>query len=389
MTGRKTRIMCCVLLSGLLGLAGCSSPSSGSAGNEISAASEADDTLGLKPEGSMELLYAEHFSVEYYEGGYRKLATMDGTEILVVPEGKEAPEGLKEDVIILDQPVENLYLVASSVMDMFCRLDGLDAIRFSGQKEESWYIEKAKAAMAAGDILYAGKYNQPDYELIVSENCSLAIENRMITHTPEVKEMLEDFGIPVMIEYSSYEPHPLGRVEWIKFFGAMLGKEAEAEAVFQEQADILSRIIKAENTDRTAAFFFITANGQVQVRQSADYIPKMLRLAGGRYTFENLGDSESGRSTVNMQVEAFYDGAKDSDFLIYNSSIDGGVASLSELLDKCPVLADFKAVKDGNVWCTTGDVYQQSMSVGYLLEDFYSMFHEKPEEEMHYLFRLK
>lgn len=389
MTGRKTRIMCCVLLAGLLGLAGCSSPSSGSAGNEISAASEADDTLGLKPEGSMELLYAEHFSVEYYEGGYRKLATMDGTEILVVPEGKEAPEGLKEDVIILDQPVENLYLVASSVMDMFCRLDGLDAIRFSGQKEESWYIEKAKAAMAAGDILYAGKYNQPDYELIVSENCSLAIENRMITHTPEVKEMLEDFGIPVMIEYSSYEPHPLGRVEWIKFFGAMLGKEAEAEAVFQEQADILSRIIKAENTDRTAAFFFITANGQVQVRQSADYIPKMLRLAGGRYTFENLGDSESGRSTVNMQVEAFYDGAKDSDFLIYNSSIDGGVASLSELLDKCPVLADFKAVKDGNVWCTTGDVYQQSMSVGYLLEDFYSMFHEKPEEEMHYLFRLK
>ena len=389
MTKKTIRILCCVWLTGLLGLAGCSSPSSDSAEDTKTAVEGAASIPGLKPEGSMELQYAEHFSVDYYEGGYRKLATMDGTEILVVPEGKEAPEGLEEDVILLKQPVENLYLVASSVMDMFCRLDGLDAIRLSGQKEEGWYMEEAKEAMAAGDILYAGKYNQPDYELIVSENCSLAIENRMITHTPEVKEMLEDFGIPVMIEYSSYEPHPLGRVEWVKFFGAMLGKEEEAEAIFQEQAEILNQVTQSEQTDQTVAFFFLTANGQVQVRQSKDYIPKMIQLAGGRYIFEDLGDETSGRSTVNMQIEAFYDGAKDSDFLIYNSSIDGGVSSLKELLDKCPVLADFKAVKNGNVWCTTRDVYQQSMSIGYLLEDFYSMFHKKPEEEMHYLFRLK
>ena len=54
----------------------------------------------------------------------------------------------------------------------------------------------------------------------------------MISHSPEVIEMLKDFGIPVMIEYSSYESHPLGRVEWIKFFGALVGKEEEAEKVF-------------------------------------------------------------------------------------------------------------------------------------------------------------
>lgn len=387
MTGRKKRIMYCILLTGLLGLSGCGSPASGSSEAVLSA--EAEDSLGLKSEGSIKLQYAEHFSIDCYEGGYRKLSVMDGTEILVVPEGKETPENIGEDMIILKQPVKNLYLVASSVMDMFCRLDGLSSIRLSGQKEDGWYIKEARDAMAAGQILYAGKYNKPDYELILSEDCSLAIENRMITHTPEVKEMLEKFGIPVMIEYSSYEPHPLGRVEWIKFFGVMLGKEEEAEALFQEQAEILNRVSRSENTGQTAVFFFITANGQAQVRQSADYIPKLLQMAGGRYVFEHLGDPKSGRSTVNMQVEAFYDGARDSDFLIYNSSIDGGVASMAELLDKCPVLADFKAVKTGNVWCTTGDVYQQSMSIGYLLEDFYTMFHRKSEDEMHYLFRLK
>ena len=40
-------------------------------------------------EGSMELQYAENFSVDYYEGGYRMLKTMDGTELFIVPEEKE------------------------------------------------------------------------------------------------------------------------------------------------------------------------------------------------------------------------------------------------------------------------------------------------------------
>ncbi len=144
-----------------------------------------------------------------------------------------------------------------------------------------------------------------------------------------------------------------------------------------------------EKTDQTVAFFFITSNGLVQVRQSSDYIPKLIQLAGGRYIFEDLGDPESGRSTMNMQMEEFYAGARDADILIYNSSIDGGVRTLKELLAKCPVLEDFRAVQTGNVWCTTNDMYQQSMSIGNLLKDIGNVLRDPVEEEMEYLFRLK
>lgn len=401
MTGRKKiTTICCIFFVGLLGLYGCSSPSSDSVESTVMESESGQTTSNqtaeketeeaeLVYEGSMELEYAEKFSVDYYEGGYRLLSITDGTQILVVPEGKEVPKDVEEDVIVLKQPIENLYLVASSVMNIFSELDALDTIRLSGQKEEGWYIEEAKEAMAAGEILYAGKYNKPDYELIVSENCSLAIENMMISHSPEVIEMLEDFGIPVMIEYSSYESHPLGRVEWIKFFGALVGKEEEAEVVFARQTAILEEVTADEKTDKTVAFFFITSNGLVQVRQSSDYIPKMIELAGGKYIFENVGDAESSRSTMNMQIEEFYDGAKDADFIIYNSSIDGGVASIEELIDKCSVLEDFKAVQEGNVWCTTNDMYQQSMSIGDLIEDIHNMLLGEDEEEMEYLFRLE
>ena len=384
MPGRKSNRWICLMIIGLLGLCSCSSPSSNLKEEK---AEQTQQTLVY--EKTMELKYAENFQVDYYEGGYTMLLLpMEHTKFLVVPEGMEEPSGLEKDIIVLNRPIQNLYVVASSVMDMFQELDSLDTIAFSGQKEENWYIEGAKKAMQEGKMQYAGKYNQPDYERIVSGNCSLAIENMMISHAPEVKEKLNEFGIPVMIERSSYETHPLGRVEWVKFFGALLGKEKEAEEIFQKQEEILKKVTGEEKTGKTVAFFFVTSNGMIQVRQSNDYIPKMIELAGGTYVFSDLGEDSTKRSTINMQVEEFYDGAKDADFLIYNSSIDGGVKNLEQLLEKCDVLKDFKAVKEGNVWCTTNNMYQQSLSIGYLMEDIYKMLREK-ESKMQYLYPLR
>ena len=398
MSGRKKyrKQILCMLLMGLLGLNGCGSPSSASMGTseETTDHTQISETAGilssLQFQGSMELQYAENFSVDYYEGGYELLTTMpDSKQYLLVPEGAEIPAGLDENICTLQEPLDNIYLVASGVMDMFASLDAVDKIRFSGQKQENWYIQKAKDAMAAGKLVYAGKYSKPDYELLVSEGCDLAIENRMITHSPEVVEMLESFDIPVIIEYSSYEQHPLGKVEWVKFFGALTGKEAEAEAAFAEQAEILKRVSNGEKTGKTVAFFYVTSNGLIQVRQSTDYIPKLIELAGGRYIFDDLEDSGSGRSTLNMQMEDFYAGAKDADILIYNSSIDGGVNNIEELLGKCNILKDFKAVQEGQVYCTTNDMYQQSMAVGYLLQDMHAVLTEEKPTELKYLFLLE
>lgn len=349
---------------------------------------------------SMELSYAENFAVDYYEGGYKLLTTrLNGDRILIVPKHQQVPEdaealvspsaeGKPGKLIVLQEPVKNLYLVASSVMDMFAQLDSMDAISMCGLKEEDWYIPAAKQAMKDGTLLYAGKYSQPDYELLLSQNCSMAIENSMIYHTPEVMEKLGEFGIPTLVEYSSYEEHPLGRVEWVRFFGALLDQEEKADQLFEKQKEALKRVETEESTGKTVAFFYITSNGLVQVRQSTDYIPKMIELAGGKYVFENLGDPDSRRSTVNLQLEDFYDGAQDADFLVYNTTIDRQVQTLEDLLKKCSLLKDFKAVKNHQVWCTTEDMYQQSMSAGNLIEDFHRML-TGDDKETRYLYRLK
>lgn len=374
-----------ILIFTVTALVSCGSPEE--AGGRLS--EDRDISPELEYESRMSLDYAEEFAVDNYSDGYALISISDGSRFLVVPEGKEAPENLDEDIVVLKQPVDHIYMVASAVMDMFRAIDAMDAIRLSGTDADGWHIEEARAAMEAGDILYAGKYSMPDYERILSEGCRLAIENMMITHTPEVQEQLEGFGIPVLVDRSSYESHPLGRMEWVKLYGVLMGREAEAEAAFKAQTETLDEISHQENTGKTVAFFYLTANGAVNVRKSSDYVPKMIDLAGGKYIFENLGDAESKSSSTNMQIEEFYAGAKDADYLIYNSTVDGEIGSMDELLSKSDLLKDFKAVKEGHVWCTTSNFYQESMSLGTFIMDVYKMLTEGETADTAYMYLLK
>lgn len=342
---------------------------------------------------SEELTYAQKFSIDDYEGDYHLVTVTDGSRYLLVPEGKEVPDDLASDIVVIQEPVQNIYLAASAAMDMFVSLDALDSIRFSSLKADGWYIDQAKEAMENGDILYAGKYSTPDYEQIVQGNCGLAIENTMILHTPEVKEQLEKFGIHALVDYSSYEPEPLGRTEWVKLYGLLTGHEKEAEDAFnKEQAameEVQNSVAASEGKEtKTVAFFYITSNGQANVRKSADYLPKMIEMAGGQYIFKDLGDEEEATSTMSMQMEEFYAGAKDADYIIYNSTIEGELDSVDDLLAKSPLFEKFRAVQEGHVYCTSKNLYQSTMELGTITSDIHRML-VGDDEDLTYLYQLK
>ncbi|MBQ0134848.1 MAG: ABC transporter substrate-binding protein, partial [Clostridiales bacterium] len=274
----------------------------------------------LTPLSEEELSYATEFSLTHYSEGLTLLSVSDGERYLIVPESADVPAGLDGDITVLRQPLRNLYLVATSAMDLFRALDAVDCIRLSGLKQNDWYIAEAAGAMERGELLYAGKYSAPDYERICQEKCSLAVESTMIYHTPEVKEQLERLGIPVFVERSSYVRHPLGRMEWIKVYGALLGREEAAGRLFEAELEKLDGILSQSSTGKTVAFFSINSNGSVTVRKSGDYIARSIELAGGRYIFPDLGADDSAVTTLNMQMETFCDEALSADILIYNST---------------------------------------------------------------------
>ena len=329
---------------------------------------------------------ATEFSITQLTDGYELITVPATGKLLLVPEGMGKPVDLPDDVIVLYRPVDRIYLAATSAMDFFRALDGVASVRFSGTKADGWAIDEAKDAMERGDMLFAGKYNAPDYELLLKERCDLALESTMIYHSPAISEKLAGYGIPVLIERSSYEQDPLGRMEWIKVYGAILGREAEAEALFDAEVQSVEAIGNLPKSGKTVAFFYVTGAGAVNVRKSDDYVVKMLETAGGAYVFSDLS-SGSALSTVNMTMESFYTAAKDADVLIYNSTIDGEIYTLAELLDKSPLFSEFRAVQNGDVWCTGKNLFQEPMGIGKLIGDFYRVLSDG-DGELQYLHKL-
>lgn len=343
--------------------------------------------------GSMELEYAEQFSVDYCADGC-SLVTIGEDRFIVVPEGNDVPQNT-EGATVIRQPLSNIYVAASSAMDLFDAAGGLGKVAMTSTSADSWSLPNIRSAVSSGEIEFIGKYSSPDYETLVSQNCGLAVESTMIYHSPKVKEQIQELGIPVIVERSSYETHPLGRMEWIKLYGLLLGDPDPAKERFDEKIkafEELPDIDIPENERKTAAFFYITSNGYASIRKPGDHVSKMIELAGGRYIFtaDDLNVDDNALSTMNIQIETFCDTARDADILIYNSTIDGELETIDQLVEKCGVLADFKAVKNGDVWCAGQNMFQQTTGAADMICDLNAVFSGTADEEkLTFLHRLK
>lgn len=356
----------------------------------------------MKKTGDLTLDYASEFSVDFYDD--YSLITISGTDrYLLIPKDGKCPSDLDRDIIPVETP-ETIYLAASAGMDYFRVLNSLDKVRMTSTQAVNWSLPEVVSALETEDMLYAGKYSAPDYELLLKEGTDLAIESTMVYHVPEVKEKIEKLGIPVLVDKSSYEKHPLGRMEWIKLYGLLLGIPGEADAFYDKQIDSLRAVPElsvmltdapasgdsADNTRNsgadssksgysadsgpTVAYFYITSSGTASIRRPGDYISRMIELAGGIYAFGDISEAEdSSQASMTMQMEAFLDRALDSDILIYSTSIDSEIKTLEDLYAKVPMLRQSRAAAAGNIWITGKNMYQQTTAVAQIMLELHEI----------------
>ena len=348
-----------------LALAGCSDPAE-------NATSGRDDSglLALGEVTHVPLAYATQFSLDTYEGGYVLASLASQDRILIVPEGGETPEGLPEDVAVIRRPLENVYLVSTGMICLVDAIEALDAIGVSSVRADDSPVQAFAERLESGEISYGGIYRAPDYELISAMGCPLAIENTNIDHVPEVRAKLEELGVTVLMEQSSREEDMLGRLEWIKLMGAVFGREDEAAEIFEDVAARVEEAAAEGSTGRTVAFFYVNEDGAAVTRRAGDYFCQMIEAAGGEYvSFAEEGAADSSPTTVTVEMERFYEGARDADVIVYNGTIDDGVTTLEELVEKNPLLADFRAMRNGEVWTCDSNLYQQITSMADIILD--------------------
>ncbi|SFG75276.1 ABC transporter substrate-binding protein [Oribacterium sp. WCC10] len=357
--------------------------------NEVNLSAEPPVIEGLRYSYSMELRYARCFAVHYYDGGYKVVSVIDGNNYLIVPEGKSVPEGWTDDEnisgrqTVIRQPLCNIYLAATSAMSLFDVLGDISKVRYTGTDKSGWYIDAPVNALSSGEMTFAGKYSAPDYEMLIAGGCDLAIESTMILHSPEVREQLETLGVPVLTDWSSYETSAPGRTEWVKLYGALMDKDSEAADFFEKEITLSGGEQGFPKTDKTVAFFYINSGGLAVIRDSEDYISKLIRMGGADNIFDSSNTSLTGGVSSDISMEEFYAAAHDADYIIYNGSIDTSVNSIKDLIRKSGLISEFKAVKAGNVYIVDKTFYQSTDRISEFARDVHLMLYG--EEGMSFL----
>ncbi len=344
----------------------------------------------LEYDYDVQFTYAKNVSVQVYKGGYKMIKITDNNPVLVVPEGMAVPSSIDSDVMVLQQPVSKLLVSSTPTVSLLNSIGCLDAVSLVTIEQSGWYIDSVKEKMAAGSIKYVGTDMEPDYELITATGCNFAIFPSALKD--EVAASLTQLGVNYIVDKSSSEDHPLARVEWAKVYGAMFNAESAADELFAQQEKLVSGI-QSQNTtsSKTVAVFYITSSGGLYARNSDDYMTKMVTLAGGKYILDGkIGVGKTG--TTKMEPEAFYADAKDADIIIYIWSMGGKPSTLADFVARSEILADMKAVKEGNVWCTTPDFFQTASTIGNIISDINKVVtadDKSTTDSYTYLYKLK
>ena len=172
--------------------------------------------------------------------------------------------------------------------------------------------------------------------------------------------VLERAGIPV-IEVSEYlEEHPLGRAEWLRFFGVLFGREREADSLF---AGIRQRYesVRVENTegDRASVLFGSVWNGQWWVPPGNSYMARLIADAGGRYVFAD----RTGNGNIAVDMETMITVGAQADTWGMIANVDGE-PSVRDFTGGDARLAEFKAVKEGRLFMANAaneDIFGQAL----------------------------
>lgn len=342
----------------------------------------------------VEMKYASNIRITVH-GGYYEVTVRNPWDTvrtlqkyILVPRDSAMPEDLPEGTLVRI-PVRNA-LVYSTVHTGL--LDELGTVSAIGGVCNSEYIksQNIRRRIAAGAVADCGNSMAPDMEKILQLRPDVIMLSPFENNDKYSK--VGEIGIPI-IECADYmETSPLGRAEWIKFYGLLTGTAEAAESMFEEvEKNYQSLRELASKATRKPKVLIDQRYGQVwNVPGGISTTGILINDAGGVNPFAEFRQSGS----VPLAPEKVLAMAHDADVWLvrFNQASD---KSLNELAGDSPVNPEFKAFKEGNVYgCNTRytDFYEETpFHPDRLLHDYIRILHPKlaGDRSLHYFHRLK
>lgn len=234
-----------------------------------------------------------------------------------------SPYTFIEDTISLSEPMERIVCMSSSFA---AALDALDAHRSICAISGLRYISSPRLRDLAdsGAIADVGYEASLDYEQILCLKPDIVLCYTTSASEPQYIAKMRSMGVRVAVLYDHLEHHPLARAEYLRFFGALVSRRAEADSLFAEvkrRYDSLRNM--TENlSHRPEVLLNIPYSGAWYIPGRENYMSRLIEDAGGRV----LGAGEGSQSSA-ITIEKAYILSQEADFWLNT----GGASSLQEL----------------------------------------------------------
>lgn len=321
--------------------------------------------------------YAQGFTVQRFDT-YTMVEVRDPWDstrllqrYLLVDRTKSVPGGLLKGTIV-KVPVKDIVIYTSVHAAIIDQLHETDKV--IGVCEPRYMDTPAiQEGIQAGRIADLGEATSPNIEKMIEIGAELVIASpfQNSSYGP-----VEKIGIPIIEGADYMEAFPLGRTEWIRFYGLLFGKEEMADSIFKEteQAYLSLKDLTANIDNRPTVLSEKKFGSSWYVPSGDSYMAHLIEDAGADYMFKDL----PGAGSTPLAFETVFDKAIHADIWLvkYNQSSE---MTYNDLRSEYTPYENFDAFKKKRIYtCNTGAVpYYEEFPIHpeYLLKDLIWIFH--------------
>ena len=243
-------------------------------------------------------------------------------------------------------PVKNIVVTSTTHIPMVELLQSENTlVGFpNGQYISS---ERTRKLLDAGKITEVGKENSLNTEILLDLHPDLVV-GFSVTSADKSLTTLQKAGINVIYNGDWLEETPLGRAEWIKFFGVLLDKEKQADSIFKAiETNYKNAKKKALQSFRKATVVSgaIMSKDIWNLPAGESYVAQFLKDANLSYLWKDT----KGKGSLSLSFESVFDKGANAEFWI----APGYFTSKKQLLESNALYAKFKAFQDDQIYTPT------------------------------------
>jgi len=299
------------------------------------------------------------------------------------------PDSLKKYTQI-QVPLQSI-VVTSTTNIPFLEMLGVEKSLIGFPHTDYVSSEKTRALIDAGSVKNVGQNEKLNIEQLIELAPALIVTFGIDNNNPTL-ENLQKSGLNVLIQADWMEQSPLGKAEWLKLYGALFGKEKEADILFstivKEYSDALALVATKKTT--STVLYGSMYQDQWFVAKGSSWVAQFMRDAKANYLWSSL----EGTGSLGLSFENILDKGKTANFWIAT----GSFKSLSELEKANPHYSQFDAFTNKTIYTFEGKLGATGGTVFYelspsrpdlVLKDYIKIFHPELLPDYNFTFAQK